>query len=506
MAEEAKNTESTGASSFGEIFKSLPLDDLKQNFTDYISAWSDKAIGGMGDKVSGLIENMGAGDGGSGAMGQAAQEGAQKLAEGESPVKAGLSGAATGAKEKVKETFGGGSGGSGGSGGGKFTSIIKTIDVGVPISVAYNQWTQFEDWTDFMKKVESVEQESEEKINFKGQVFWSHRTWNSTIIQQVADEQMVWRSTGEKGHLDGAVTFHEVAPRLTRIIAMVDYYPQGFMEKTGNIWRAVHRRVKVEMDRYIRQVMTSTILDPDSVEGWRGEIRDSEVVRSHEEVVEDEQAQQEQQDSDTDQSQDTESSAQDAQAEEEAPAEDEEAPAEEEAPADEESVEDEAAVEDEEPVADEAADDSAEAEEEAPAEDEEAPAEDEEAPAEEEEVPAEEEPTEDEEPVEDESADAEEAPAEDEEEAPAEDDEEAPAEEEVAPAEDEEASTEEEPTKNTGSKSKSSSSKRSSHSAKSGGGSKSTRSTSKRSSSSSKSGSGSKTTRSTSKQRQTKRS
>src|SRR5699024_3671448 len=110
-----------------------------------------------------------------------------------------------------------------------------------------------------------------------------------TIIQQVPDEQIVWRYTGEKGHLDGAVTFHELAPRLTRILAVVEYYPQGFMEKTGNIWRAVGRRVQVEFKRYVRQVMTSTILDPDRVEGWRGEIRDSEVVRSHEEALEEEQ-------------------------------------------------------------------------------------------------------------------------------------------------------------------------------------------------------------------------
>lgn len=474
MAEQTKNTGSE-ISSFGEIFESLPLDELKQNVTDYISAWSEKAVGGIGDKVSGFIENMGSGDGASGAMGKAAQQGAKKLAEGESPVKAGLSGAATGAKEKVKETFGGG-GGSGGSGGGKFTSIIKTIDVGVPLSVAYNQWTQFQDWTDFMKKVESVDQQSEEKINFKGQVFWSHRTWNSTIIQQVADEQIVWRSTGEKGHLDGAVTFHEVAPRLTRIIAIVDYYPQGFMEKTGNIWRAVHRRVKVEMDRYLRQVMTSTILDPDSVEGWRGEIRDSEVVRTHEEVVEDEQAQQE---SEADEQQDTASSTEET---ESSSAEDQEETPEEESPQDEEETleepaEDEVVEEDsteeeeardEEPVAeDEAADDEALEEEEPVAEDEAEPVE-EDAEAVEEDAEAVEEPIEEDELVE-------------EEEAPVEDQEKEPSAEEEDPVEDEEAPAEEEETaKSSRSTSKTSPKKRSTSSSKSGSGSKSTRSTSRR--------------------------
>src|SRR5699024_10785344 len=287
---EDTNAASSNSSGWGELFDALPLDELKNNLTDYVSAWGEKAINGLGDKVSGLIDNITSGENGSGAMGEAAQQGAQKLAEGDSPLTAGLSGAASGVKEKVKETFGGGSGSSSGSGGGgKFSNIVESVDVGVPISVAYNQWTQFQDWSDFMKKVENVEQESDEKINFKGQVFWSHRTWESTIIQQVPDEQIVCRSTGEKGHLDGAVTFHELGPRLTRILAVVVYYPQGFMEKTGNIWRAVGRRVQVEFKRYVRQIMTSTILDPDSVEGWRGEIRDSEVVRSHEEVLEDEQ-------------------------------------------------------------------------------------------------------------------------------------------------------------------------------------------------------------------------
>src|SRR5699024_12561084 len=138
------------------------------------------------------------------AIDDAAQEGAEQLAAADSPVAAELSGAATGVKEQVTDAFGSGCASSGGSesGGRKFSNLVESVEVGVPLSVAYNRWTQFQDWSGFMKKVENVEQESEEKINFKGQVFWSHRTWESTIIQQVPDEQIVWRSTGEKGHLD----------------------------------------------------------------------------------------------------------------------------------------------------------------------------------------------------------------------------------------------------------------------------------------------------------------
>ena len=160
---------------------------------------------------------------------------------------------------------------------------------GVPISVAYNQWTQFQDFSGFMKKVDNVEQKDEVKVDFKAQVFWSHRTWEATITEQVPDDRIVWRSSGEKGHVDGAVTFHELAPRLTRILVVLEYYPQGLFERTGNIWRAPGRRARLELKHFRRHVMTQTILEPDELEGWRGEIHDKEVTRSHEEVVEEEQ-------------------------------------------------------------------------------------------------------------------------------------------------------------------------------------------------------------------------
>jgi hypothetical protein len=159
------------------------------------------------------------------------------------------------------------------------------------VSVAYNQWTQFQDFSSFMKKVDGVEQSSEEKLTFKAQVFWSHRTWEATILEQVPDDRIVWRSKGEKGHVDGAVTFHELGPRLTRILVVLEYYPQGLFERTGNIWRAQGRRARLELKHFRRHVMTRTILDPDSVEGWRGEIRDGEVVKSHEDAIAEEQEQ-----------------------------------------------------------------------------------------------------------------------------------------------------------------------------------------------------------------------
>ncbi len=210
--------------------------------------------------------------------------------DGFSPVKtmlkAGVGGAASKVKDSVKgaaESLTDAVSGKGGKGGGqklKVTNIVEQIEVGVPIDVAYDQWTQFAEFPKFMKKVENVEQVSDEKLEWKAQVFLSHRTWESTIVEQVPNDRIVWKSKGDKGYVDGAVTFHELAPDLTRIIVILEYHPQGFFEKTGNLWRAPGRRIRLELKHFQRHVMTDTILHPDDVEGWRGEIRDGEVVSS----------------------------------------------------------------------------------------------------------------------------------------------------------------------------------------------------------------------------------
>jgi hypothetical protein len=185
----------------------------------------------------------------------------------------------------LKKLFGGGKGGGKGGGGGrkiKVTNIVEQLDVGAPISLCYNQWTQFAQFPTFMKKVENVDQQSDEKLHWKAQIFWSHRTWESTIVTQIPDERIVWRSKGAKGSVDGAVSFHELGPNLTRIMLVLEYHPQGLFEKTGNIWRAQGRRARLEFKHFARHVMTQAILKPEDVKGWRGEIRDSKVVSTGE--------------------------------------------------------------------------------------------------------------------------------------------------------------------------------------------------------------------------------
>ncbi|GAA4214542.1 SRPBCC family protein [Microbispora amethystogenes] len=255
---------------------------------------TERLTGGQGGQglLRSLADRLGATGGGGllGTLTEALTEGGGG-GGGSHPVRAALF--AYG-KEKIKGLFGGGGKGKGRKGKKlKLTNIVESLDVGAPIRVVYNQWTQFEDWPGFMKKVETVEQKSDEKLAWKAQVWWSHRTWESTIVEQVPDSRIVWRSQGPKGWPDGSVTFHEVTPEMTRVLLVIEYNPQGLFERIGNLWRAQGRRVRLEFKHFRRHVMNNTLLHADEIEGWRGEIRDSKVVKDHETALREEREEEE---------------------------------------------------------------------------------------------------------------------------------------------------------------------------------------------------------------------
>ncbi|WP_199844352.1 SRPBCC family protein [Streptomyces sp. RTd22] len=203
-------------------------------------------------------------------------------------VKAGLHQVKEQTVDKAKEAIPGLGGGKDGGKDGdkdkklKVTNIVEEIDIGAPIDLTYDLWTQFEDFPTFMKKVEDVQQESDTEMEWKAQVFWSHRKWRAEIVEQIPEKRIIWKSRAEKGHVNGAITFHELGPELTRVLVVLQYYPQGFFERTGNIWRAQGRRVRLELKHFRRHAMAEVLLNPDEIEGWRGEIRDGEVVEGEE--------------------------------------------------------------------------------------------------------------------------------------------------------------------------------------------------------------------------------
>ncbi len=270
------------------------VDRLKDELSKYASAQVQKIAEKAGDKLTDLTGQLSdvAENGGSlPAIGS-------RVLQGESPVKAFVSEKAKGAKDKVvdktKEAFGGGGKGKRKSSGSKIMNIIEVLDVGVPLRTAYDAWTQYEEFSSFAKGVRDVSKSDDTESDWKVKVGPSSRSFKATVQEQVPDDRIVWSSEGAKGTTNGAVSFHELGPTLTRIILVVEYYPSGFFEKTGNLWRVQGRRMRLDFKHFQRYV-TLTEEEP---EGWRGEIRDGEVVVSHEEAVEQEEAEQEEQEGD----------------------------------------------------------------------------------------------------------------------------------------------------------------------------------------------------------------
>ncbi|MFG2273535.1 SRPBCC family protein [Streptomyces chartreusis] len=262
------------------------VDRLRAELSDYLGAQLERMTEKAGDKlkdITGKLTDV-AENGGS------LPEIGTRVLQGASPLKAFIGDKANSVKEgtvdKVKQAFGGGGKGKRKSGSDKVTHIFEVQDVGVPLRRAYDHWTQFENFSSFAKGVRDVSKGDEVSSDWKVKVGPSSRAFKATVQEQVPDERIVWTSEGAKGTTRGVVSFHELTPNLTRIVLVVEYYPSGFFEKTGNLWRAQGRRMRLDFKHFVRFVT----LTEEEAEGWRGEIRDGEVVVSHEEALEQEEA------------------------------------------------------------------------------------------------------------------------------------------------------------------------------------------------------------------------
>ncbi|MGW2634537.1 SRPBCC family protein [Streptomyces chattanoogensis] len=260
------------------------IDRLREELGGFLAAWVGNLAERAGGKLTDVTEQLTDFTANGGSLSGIAGG----LLGGDSPLKAVLSGKAKDVKDsvlgKAKEALGGG--GGSGSGDKKVTNIVEVLDVGVPLRTAYDYWTQYDKFSSFTKGVRNVSMNDETTSDWKAKVGPSARSWKATVQEQIPDDRIVWTSEGAKGSTRGAVSFHELAPNLTRIVLVVEYYPSGLFEKTGNLWRAQGRRLRLDFKHFQRFV---TFAD-EAPEGWRGEVRDGEVVRTHEEVVEDEEA------------------------------------------------------------------------------------------------------------------------------------------------------------------------------------------------------------------------
>jgi uncharacterized membrane protein len=204
-----------------------------------------------------------------GAAGQYVQARAKRWME-DLAEKAG--GAPGGIADKVSEVVSG-DGKSQGKQPSKATVIIEDIDVGVPVSTAFNRWTQYQEFASFMKGVETVDPRDEVSQNWRVKIGPSRRSFEGRIMEQVPDRRIKWISKGAKGTSNGVITFHPLADDLTKILVVIEYYPSGPIEHIGNAFRVIGRRTRLDLKNFRRYVT----LKGEAKEGFRQEIRNGKV-------------------------------------------------------------------------------------------------------------------------------------------------------------------------------------------------------------------------------------
>lgn len=152
------------------------------------------------------------------------------------------------------------------------TSIEKSIDVDVPVSTAYNQWTQFEKFPQFMSGVDSITQIDDEHLHWKVSVGGVDREFDAEITEQHPDHRVAWTSTSGKGNA-GVVTFHRIDDAQTRVMVQMDWEPEGVTEKIGATLGMDDRRVQGDLQRFKELIEARG----SETGAWRGEVENPKV-------------------------------------------------------------------------------------------------------------------------------------------------------------------------------------------------------------------------------------
>jgi carbon monoxide dehydrogenase subunit G len=153
------------------------------------------------------------------------------------------------------------------------TRVEETIEVDVPVSTAYNQWTQFESFPEFMGGVQRVEQTSPTTTHWVAEVGGIKREWDAAILEQVPDTKVAWAATQGATNA-GAVYFAPIGVDRTSVRLTLEYEPEGLVEKAGDALNVVERRAKADLEKF------KAFIESRGTEtgAWRGAVAESAGV------------------------------------------------------------------------------------------------------------------------------------------------------------------------------------------------------------------------------------
>ena len=146
-------------------------------------------------------------------------------------------------------------------------TVSRSITVNVPVTTAYNQWTQFEEFPEFMSGVEEVRQEGDTHLFWRANIAGKDVEWEAEITEQVPDTRIAWQST-TGAHNAGTVTFAPAGNGGTEVTVNLEYEPEGFVENVGSTVGLVGSRIEGDLERF------KEFIEARGTEtgAWRGEV------------------------------------------------------------------------------------------------------------------------------------------------------------------------------------------------------------------------------------------
>jgi uncharacterized membrane protein len=201
------------------------------------------------------------------------------------------SGGLRGIAGKLMSKLGGGGGGGGGEATGwgrkRRMPVQQVMYVSVPVRQAYNGWTEYKQWPQYMHRANQVDadvNEQQARVKVTEKMWGFKRPFTAEVISQRPDEHIKWNATEGTKHT-GVVNFHELGPRLTLIELNLDHSPSGPIEKIARGARFVKRAVRADFHRFRGWIEMKSVEELEKLEGWRGTIEDSQIVKSHEDAL-----------------------------------------------------------------------------------------------------------------------------------------------------------------------------------------------------------------------------
>ena len=155
------------------------------------------------------------------------------------------------------------------------TQVEQSIEVNVPVQTAYNQWTQFEEFPQFMDGVKQVQQLDDKRLHWVAEIAGRTKEWDAEITEQIPDERIAWTST-TGAHNAGVVTFHRIDDNRTKVMLQMDVEPDGPVESAGAALGALQTQVKGDLERFEKFIEQRG----QETGAWRGEVRQEDVVGS----------------------------------------------------------------------------------------------------------------------------------------------------------------------------------------------------------------------------------